>query len=229
MKTLLPFDIFTIIIDNINNIKDLHNFCAIGKDIKKYCEVHRKNIFINLMKKDNFKNDFYNNFNLILTDDLSSKFKNIKNLLKYYPIGEFSNNSIINEMQKDFLNSFYNLSDFNQHLLRNLFILLFFPSDYPDLSNSILISSGKLHELNEYLGMINNKYKNKNKLIDVYIYHLHNLKSEKKIHDLIKSLFENVLDEYHIEFMLKNITILKREFNLKTEYIDNIFNELLQN
>ena len=77
------------------------------------------------MKKDNFKNDFYNNFNLILTEDFPSKFKNIKNLLKYYPIGEFSDNFIINEMQKDFLNSFYNLSDFNHNLLRNLFILLF--------------------------------------------------------------------------------------------------------
>ena len=227
-----PFDIQTEIVKKVDNIIDLHNFCAANKEIKGYCDLHKKEIFKILLKKDNFKNDFFNRFDKLIKIDNKSKKENlpwfeVKKLLRLYPVGEISDNQLLNNLQKDFINVFYNLTPNDillyQSNLRNIFLLLFFPSEH---TINVLIQANELLKMDHFLREFI-YYKYANKLIYIYIYHLEKIKKiDKKMYyelqyDLIKDIFSEMDDEV-IDFFENAINILQKELKIPSNVIGNI-------
>lgn len=233
-----PFDIYTEILKHIESVKDLHEICLMNKDIKRYCDTHKKVIFSYLLKNRNFKNNFYNIFDLFikfdnttLKEDLDKmNWYKIKKLLRFYPVGEMSKNSLINNLQIDFLKVFYNLSHDeilnNQDILKDIFMILFYPSNYIDIFDDILI----LYRIDKFISeFVDEKYKNK--IILIYIYHLNNIKREDKelfyeiLDNLLESIISEIMDESNVQFM-EILNILIKEFSLSKSYINDIYNRI---
>jgi hypothetical protein len=235
----LPFDIYTEILKHIESVKDLHEICIINPNVKKYCYTHKKGIFSYLLKNINFKNNFYNTFDSFIKKDTVTpkeeldkmNWYKIKKLLRFYPVGEMSENSLINNLQVDFLNVFYNITHDeilnNQDVLKDVFIILFYPSIYTDVWGDALI----LYKIDKFISKyVNEKYKNK--IILMYIYHLNNIKREDKelfyeiLDILLESIISEIMDEYNVQFMTENLNILIKEFSLSKSYINDIYNRM---
>jgi hypothetical protein len=247
----LPFDIYTEILKHIESVKDLHKICIVNPNVKKYCDRHKKSIFSYLLKNSNFRDNFYNLFDLFIKNDNTTpkeeldkmNWYKIKKLLRFYPVGEMSENSLINNLQVDFLNVFYNITHDeilnNQEILRDIFIILFYPSGADVFSDDALI----LYRIDKFIGkFVDEKYKHK--IIYIYIYHLNNIKStfnedvvrrqgkDKELFyeildNLLKSMMSEIIDEYNVQFMSENLNILIKEFTLSKSYINDIYNSVI--
>ena len=75
--------------------------------------------------------------------------------------------------------------------------------------------------------------KHTNNLIYIYIYHLQKIKKIQDslyyeiVHDLIEDILFEIIDEYKVDLMTNYINILKKELNLSSDYITNIYTNLL--
>jgi len=246
----LPFDIYTEILKHIESVKDLHKMCIVNPNVKKYCDRHKKSIYSYLMKNSNFRDNFYNLFDSFIKNDNTTpkeeldkmNWYKIKKLLRFYPVGEMSENSLINDLQVDFLNVFYNITHDeilnNQDILRDIFIILFYPSGKGTLSSNDVFVKGTfddaliLYRIDKFIGkFVDEKYRNK--IIYIYIYHLNNIKSKDKelfyeiLDNLLKSMMSEIVDEYNVRFMSENLNILIKEFTLSKSYINDIYNSVI--
>ena len=240
----LPFDIYTEILKHVESVKDLHKICILNTNLRKYCDLHKKSIYSYLMKNSNFSKNFYNLFDSFIKYDTTTpredldkmNWYKIKKLLRFYPVGEMSENSLINDLQVDFLNVFYNLTHDeilnNQDILRDIFIILFYPSkstfneDVVRRQDTNVFSDALiLYRIDKFIGkFVDEKYRNK--IIYIYIYHLNNIKSDEILDNLLESMMNEILDEYNVQYMSENLKILIKEFTLSKDYISNIYNRL---
>lgn len=238
MNSELPFDIYTEILKHVKSINDLHNICIMNKSLKRYCDSHKGVIFSYLMENPDFQDNFYKKFDSLIKEDiLTSKedlykmrWYSIKKLLRFYPVGEFSKNRLINTLQIDFLNAFYKFTNDkilnNQLVLKDIFKILFYPSDrnvYPDA----LV----LYRIDRFISnFVDEKYKNK--MVFIYIFHLNKMKSKSEelfyelLDELLESMISEIVNEYKVEFMTEMLNILIKEFKLSKDYIDEIYDRI---
>lgn len=190
------------ILKNVETVKDYLNVCSLNKSIKNMCETYKKSIFLNLIKKKEFRKDYYDKFDDYLSDYDTN---NIINLLKIYPVGNFFENNKFNSYQIDFFeslkykNHINSKSIYEQGILHTYLInyahLLFFPPNYFNIDLYTITSIKK------------------DKLILFYLISLKKInkdKYEETITDIILDIFsetQNIHSKYTYKFLYKLVKI----------------------
>lgn len=211
-KPRLYFDLQITLLDKVENVTDFINICLSNKELYNYCKKHKKDLFKELVKKKTFRTDFFTKLNIYLE---RTKWNKILQMLKWYPVGE-----IYNERNNELYASFNSLqlelveliraqkdhtevsSLLDQNILKDLFILLFFPTNYIVLSI--------LHVEKLYFHYQVKKSKFHKYIIPLFMFHLE--MRQKMYKKSNQYMFHNVMNTL-IEEIIMTIT----EFDIDAE------------
>ena len=212
-KPRFYFDLQVTLLKKVENVTDLVNICLTNKELYDYCKKHKKELFKKLVKNKTFRTDFFSKLSTYLD---RSKWNKILQILNWYPVGEIYN-EIYNErnnegnnetfasfnlLQIELVNIIRGHKEFKEHknisvplldqnVLKDLFKLLFFPTNY------IILSILHIEKLYFHYQVKTSKFHKY--IIPLFMFHLNmRQKMYKKsnqymFHNLMKTLIEEII------------------------------------